>query len=598
MMLARGLGLVLVIAAVFGTINDSWSEDEGFAELHPEFEDVELIDTALYNSLSEIVPGVKRNSLEEFIQSGQNHLSVQLDAVNPIIDLTTGDDDFLLAFTVFNPSDNDVKMCIRDTPLEGLLSKLFVVHNPAGKVMEYRGKDVKRDEVPSADEYRTVKAGESISRKVRLSRRYQLDGDGLYYIRVRQPRDGHMKYTDVMRTQTTVFVKGTTEHEDRDKQRQTDRETRAADVLPITDQLAEVSAYKTAKCSGSQQRALKAWHEDARGKIKKAKSCSTDSCSDAIDTWFGKTTSQSSFVQYAAKQFSKMDQVMDKTTYVCQGSEGRSCAKGTVYAYVYPTDTTQQIYICDFTFNYPDYSEKVQTVIHELSHFKHIGDTNDNAYGERTCMNLAQTNYQKAIQTADSVGYFGKYVDQCYPNGPAGYKPKNAPKVGCGDKYGNCPALAKNCDGKVSGGVSISTVCCQSCQTPVTCSGGGSSSSGGGSYSDTRRRAPTPPTSSGGGSSSCTDKDSRQCPNWSTKYNCDGNYGSPINGVLKDYCCKSCGGGGSSPSTPTTTTRRRRYTPKADTDTNCPTYKSRYGCDACCLKGQQSIKDRCPVACA
>ena len=35
-------------------------------------------------------------------------------------------------------------------------------------------------------------------------------------------------------------------------------------------------------------------------------------------------------------------------------------------------------YICDFTFNYPDYSEKVQTVIHELSHFKHIGDTNDN----------------------------------------------------------------------------------------------------------------------------------------------------------------------------------------------------------------------------
>ena len=48
-------------------------------------------------------------------------------------------------------------------------------------------------------------------------------------------------------------------------------------------------------------------------------------------------------------------------------------------------------------------AEKVQTVIHEMSHFKHIGNTNDNAYGESRCINLAQQNFEKAIKTADSV---------------------------------------------------------------------------------------------------------------------------------------------------------------------------------------------------
>ena len=83
------------------------------------------------------------------------------------------------------------------------------------------------------------------------------------------------------------------------------------------------------------------------------------------------------------EQFQTMSNVKEDTTYVCQGTAG-PCASGNTFAYVYPTDRTQQIYvsaaalgsvlgltrgwvqICDFTVNYPDYSEKVQTVIHEL----------------------------------------------------------------------------------------------------------------------------------------------------------------------------------------------------------------------------------------
>merc|ERR1711865_935665 len=538
MALVKGLVCALIVGAVIATIEEEWIEDN--AQTLVEMP-LELLDT----TLSSIVPGVKRGSMEESVQSGQNHLSVQLDAVNPIIDLTNGDDEFHLAFTVFNPTEKDVKFCIRDTPLEGVQSKLFMVHNPEGKVMEYRGKDVKRDAVPSEDEYKIVKAGESISRRVRLSRRYQLDGDGLYYIRVRQPRDGHMQYTDIMRTQTTVFVKGTAEHEARDQQRQTDRETAAGGKgakvpiidkngkVPIVDELADTTTIQFDSCSSSKQAELRNWHEDARGKIQRASACSTTSCSDAVDTWFGASTTQASFADNARSQFITMNSVLDNTQYKCQGASG-PCSSGRTYAYVYPTDTTQKVYICDFTFNYPDYSEKVQTVIHELSHFNHIGNTNDNAYGESTCINLAQSNFQAAIQTADNVGYFGKYANSCYRNAPNGYTPKNSPLQGCVDQYSNCQELAASgCSSRVQG------YCCQSCTGGAAsddCSGI-SAGAGGSTSTDTRRRAtPAPaPTS--------TDTNSR------------------------------------------------------DTAGNCASLKARYGCTACCVGGGGDVASVCAATC-
>ena len=49
----------------------------------------------------------------------------------------------------------------------------------------------------------------------------------------------------------------------------------------------------------------------------------------------------------------------DSTIYNCKGgmsSRNRQVCGGSTYAFVYPTDRNQNIYICDFTFDYPDYS--------------------------------------------------------------------------------------------------------------------------------------------------------------------------------------------------------------------------------------------------
>jgi hypothetical protein len=77
--------------------------------------------------------------------------------------------------------------------------------------------------------------------------------------------------------------------------------------------------------------------------------------------------------------------------------------------------------MCDLALTYPDYAESVQTVIHELSHFANIANTNDNAYGESTCHNLAQTNKVQARKTADTFGYYALYSNMCYRNAPDAY---------------------------------------------------------------------------------------------------------------------------------------------------------------------------------
>ena len=110
-----------------------------------------------------------------------------------------------------------------------------------------------------------------------------------------------------------------------------------------------------------------------------------------VDTWFGTNTTQTQLAQVTAK-FDTMASVVQNTIYTCNNAD---CGDNT-FAYVYPSDTAQTIFMCPLVLSYPDYAESVQTVIHELSHFNHIADTNDNAYGEYTCNMLGQTNYSAA----------------------------------------------------------------------------------------------------------------------------------------------------------------------------------------------------------
>jgi len=92
---------------------------------------------------------------------------------------------------------------------------------------------------------------------------------------------------------------------------------------------------------------------------------------------------------------------------------GSSCTANT-YAYVYPTDSARNIYVCAYYFRVPTgnciMDSQPGTLIHEMSHFNTVAGTSDYAYGITNCENLAKNNPTQAVRNADNFCF---YTDSC-----------------------------------------------------------------------------------------------------------------------------------------------------------------------------------------
>ena len=82
----------------------------------------------------------------------------------------------------------------------------------------------------------------------------------------------------------------------------------------------------------------------------------------------------------------------------------KHCTSST-YAYVFPSDPTQTIYLCG-AYWAASTGDKGATMVHELSHFTVNGGTDDIIYGTANCKNLAKTNPKKASVNADNYCYY------------------------------------------------------------------------------------------------------------------------------------------------------------------------------------------------
>ena len=125
----------------------------------------------------------------------------------------------------------------------------------------------------------------------------------------------------------------------------------------------------TIGCTSSQVIQLTKWHSDAVEKINAAKSCTTMGCSTLVtehslryeqpaefvtyqvQTWFGPSITQVEF-SAVTDVFSVMSSRAGNTIYNCP-ADSRDACNGNTYAYVYPRDASQTIYMCQFTFDYP-----------------------------------------------------------------------------------------------------------------------------------------------------------------------------------------------------------------------------------------------------
>lgn len=502
-------------------------------------------------------------------------LAAQLDAVNPIVDLKTDDAQFLLTFTVYNPSKEAKKMLKWATPFQTnkrnhVDGNIFVIHDAEGKLIKYTGRDAKKKVSKSgaapADQYLSIQGGRSITNRVNPAASYAFSSDGYYYIRVRQPNVFHNTYLDVMRTSTKVYLKNvaalvarknaaatkrmvlaqTMDHPCKPKpgkepwhahcdvantEEQCTGKGRAGAIYCNWVKAAPQQVVKYIGCSTARKAKLVRFHADAKDKIREAAACTAlNSCAAKVDSWFGKKTTQAKFADRVVTQYKKMLTLMDGSTYVCGGKEiSRNCDSGTM-AYVYPDDAQQKIYMCPYVMDMDeDYAEQVQTVVHELSHFETVGDTNDNVYGEAGGKRLARRKPDKAYATADNIGYFAKFQPGPFCHAPNDYNPD------CEDEWSNCNQKWM-CDEEQGGDPKG---CC------VSCGGGGSKGCRAGCPGCATTLASlaataTPPRTPAVLASS-VEKAEDNCGSWAVMHDCSKTYQIRRNTVkLEDHCPLAC----------------------------------------------------------
>lgn len=124
-------------------------------------------------------------------------------------------------------------------------------------------------------------------------------------------------------------------------------------------------------------------------------------------------------------------------TVQCEQIEPDGCASGE-YAFVY-TNRPYNLHVCPSFFDLPslsalrpgarqsDFGTREGTIVHELSHFEHVADTEDHCYSRRECAAMARSSAALAIENADSYQYFTEDVTY-FSRQPVTGKPPPAPR--------------------------------------------------------------------------------------------------------------------------------------------------------------------------
>ena len=124
-------------------------------------------------------------------------------------------------------------------------------------------------------------------------------------------------------------------------------------------------------------------------------------------------------------------------TAECPLVQDGGCEAGE-YAYVYPNEP-YVVYLCPSFFNLPpltalrpgtlrsDNGTREGTIVHEVSHFIRVADTDDHCYSRSDCRQMARNDPRRAIDNADSYQYFTEDLTYYARQPLAGKRPPAAP---------------------------------------------------------------------------------------------------------------------------------------------------------------------------
>jgi len=325
-----------------------------------------------------------------------------------------------VTFSIRNSGATAYQILRWETPLEDEVTDFLIVEHD-GRRLRYDGRHVKRGE-PHDQDYEVVGPGETLSRKVDISRSYPVSAPGSYRATVNVtlfdafPAPGMAKQAPRLRTQhqqlalPPASVQFTVVPDGKPKQ---------------TDGQAVREAAK-AKQGGVQAKAkakdpsfnggTSAQQDDARIAHANAQLfCAlavqqlqgTAGASNTLyDDWFG-TFDQGRY-DTVTDHYADISKVLETET-VTYDITGTGC-QPSYFAYTYSGSRT--VWLCNQYHNAPQIGTdcKFGTLVHEWSHA--VSDTDDHVYGETGAGNLANTDPSQAIDNADNHEYFTEHLAQ------------------------------------------------------------------------------------------------------------------------------------------------------------------------------------------
>lgn len=291
-------------------------------------------------------------------------------------------------FTITNQTAATQQVLSFETPLDGIEADIFQVERD-GVPVAYTGIIVKRAEI-SAEDYLAIAAGQSLSASVDLSSSYDMSKPGVYSVKYR-PRRIAMT-AEQLKIVPTVSSNVTRQW------------FQGVEVPQVQRQPLVAGSTSFTNCSAEQQAELITARNEASTYATNASAyLQAGTQGPRYTTWFGIYDAN----RYAKvnSNFTAIRSAMDNAGVVIDCK----CKKKYIYASVNPGNP-YVISVCGAFWRAPmtGTDSKAGTLIHEMSHFYVVADTDDVVYGQTGAQNLAISDPALAITNADSHEYFAE----------------------------------------------------------------------------------------------------------------------------------------------------------------------------------------------
>ncbi len=308
--------------------------------------------------------------------------------------------------TITNTGRKTVRLPRWQLPSEVGRSNLFRITRD-GQEVGFEGAMVKRG-VPTAEDFAILRPGRSYRNIVALGSAYDLSKAGQYTVTYSAALQYASLSGGVRLKQNNglpMVAQAAPIQMSLDQPATLPSGGRIRPVLPSNPVLSDVLGVTYVGCTANQiqlndQAVLTArsYAENAKGYL------NSNTTGARYTTWFGAYLS----TRYATAQqhFAAIDTAMDQTGGQVKINCG--CTEN-YYAYVFKSQH-YEIFVCNAYWSAPlvGTDSKAGTLIHEMSHFTVVTDTDDWAYGQSAASNLANTNPTQALDNADSHEYFSE----------------------------------------------------------------------------------------------------------------------------------------------------------------------------------------------